>query len=729
MATRTTLLRDVLGGKSSKAVEKALGYSTVGQLIRHYPRRFNERGDLTDLSQLVEGEEVTVLAEVESTSTRRIPGRKLTILEVSIRSGRHRATLSFFNQPWRERDLRPGRHGMFAGKVTRFRDKLQLNSPDYILLGDTDPDGPVDPELAGEQAQDFAGALLPVYPAAAGLPSWTIARCVRLALDQLDPVPDPLQPPVRARAAVMELDAALRRIHRPETMAEYHQARRRLAFDEALGVQLVLAQRRHASAANPALARPRVAGGLVEAFERRLPFEFTGEQHEIAAVLEDELAAAHPMHRLLQGEVGSGKTVLALRAMLQVVDAGAQAALLAPTEVLAAQHERSISDLLGELAQAGRLGGSEKGTQVVLLTGSMSAPARRAALLEIASGAAGIVIGTHALIQDQVQFAELGLVVIDEQHRFGVEQRDALRSKAAAPPHLLVMTATPIPRTVAMTVFGDLETSELHELPGGRGSVSSTVVPVTERPDWLERVWQRIREEAAEGRQVFIVCPRIGDDSDAEDIGTGGEDQQQTASVLGAYAELGSDQLRGLRLGQLHGRMPAEDKSAAMSAFAAGDIDVLVATTVIEVGINVPNASLMVILDADRFGVSQLHQLRGRIGRGVHPGLCLMLSQLPFGHPALQRLEEVAKTTDGFALAELDLTQRREGDVLGAAQSGRKSQLKLLSLLQDEQLIRAARAEARLVVDADPELVDHPGLREFLWDSFDSDRTEFLHKS
>jgi ATP-dependent DNA helicase RecG len=615
---------------------------------------------------------------------------------------------------------------MFAGKVTRFRDKLQLNSPDYILMGDTDSD---DPASAEERVQDFAGALLPVYPAAAGLPSWTIARCVRLALDQLDPVPDPLLPPVRTRVAVMELDAALRRIHRPETMAEYHQARRRLAFDEALGVQLVLAQRRHASAANPALARPRVAGGLVEAFEGRLPFEFTGEQREIAAVIENELAASHPMHRLLQGEVGSGKTVLALRAMLQVVDAGAQAALLAPTEVLAAQHERSITDLLGELAQAGRLGGAEQGTQVVLLTGSMSTPARRAALLEIASGAAGILIGTHALIEDKVRFHDLGLVVVDEQHRFGVEQRDALRGKGKQPPHLLVMTATPIPRTVAMTVFGDLETSELHELPGGRGSVSSTVVPVTERPDWLDRVWQRIREEVAAGRQVFIVCPRIGDESDAEDIGAAADDGPQTASVLGAFAELSNDQLRGLRVAMLHGRMAAEDKSAVMSAFAAGGVDVLVATTVIEVGVNVPNASLMVIMDADRFGVSQLHQLRGRIGRGAHPGLCLMLSQLPFGHPAMQRLDEVAKTLDGFALAELDLAQRREGDVLGAAQSGRKSQLKLLSLLHDAKLISAARAEAQLVVQADPELADHPGLQEFLWDSFDSDRTEFLHKS
>jgi len=730
MATRGTLLREVLGGKASTAVEKALGLSTVGELLRHYPRRFNERGELTDLSQLVEGDEVTVLAEVESTSTRRIPGRKLNILEVSIRSGRHRATLSFFNQPWRERDLRPGRQGMFAGKVTRFRNKLQLNSPDYILLGESGEDGTagIDPEAA-EQLQDFAGALLPVYPAAAGLPSWTIARCVRLVLDSLDPVPDPLPAAVRDRVGVIGLDTALRRIHRPDTRAEYAQARRRLAFDEALGVQLVLAQRRHANAANPALARPRIAGGLVDAFDARLPFTFTGEQREIAAILEAELAAEHPMHRLLQGEVGSGKTVLALRAMLQVVDAGAQAALLAPTEVLAAQHEHSISELLGPLAQAGRLGGAEQGTQVVLLTGSMSVPARRAALLELASGAAGIVVGTHALIQDQVQFAELGLVVIDEQHRFGVEQRDALRSKAATPPHLLVMTATPIPRTVAMTVFGDLETSELHELPGGRGSVSSTVVPVTERPDWLERVWQRVHEEVAAGRQVFVVCPRIGDESDAEDIGAAADGQPQTASVLGSYAELSSGQLAGLRLAQLHGRMSPEDKSAVMAAFAAGTLDVLVATTVIEVGINVPNASLMVVLDADRFGVSQLHQLRGRVGRGAHPGLCLMLSQLPFGHPALQRLEEVAKTTDGFALAELDLTQRREGDVLGAAQSGRKSQLKLLSLLADAPLITAARTEAQRLIEADPQLAGHPGLQEFLWESFDSDRSEFLHKS
>ncbi|HJQ02009.1 MAG TPA: DEAD/DEAH box helicase, partial [Jatrophihabitans sp.] len=392
MPTRTTKLSEVLGGRSAKAIEKALNLTTVGELIRHYPRRFNERGELTDLSELVEGDEVTVQARIESARQRRIPGRKLTILEVVIASGRHKASLSFFNQAWREKDLRPGRIGMFAGKVSRFRNRLQLNSPDYLLLDEDDLLDPSDDLVSSDpRAADFAGSLIPVYPAAANLPSWTIAHCVALVLSQLDEVPESLPFEVRARAGLMDLDTALRRIHRPETMAEYRQARRRLAFDEAFGVQLILAQRRHELAANPALARPRISGGLVDAFQSRLPFEFTGEQSAVAARVEEELAAAHPMHRLLQGEVGSGKTVVALRAMLQVVDAGGQAALLAPTEVLAAQHAVTINDLLGELAQAGTLGGADIGTRVVLLTGSMSAAARRAALLDAASGAAGIV--------------------------------------------------------------------------------------------------------------------------------------------------------------------------------------------------------------------------------------------------------------------------------------------------------------------------------------------------
>ncbi|MEO6704167.1 MAG: ATP-dependent DNA helicase RecG [Jatrophihabitantaceae bacterium] len=720
MATRSTKLADVIGGKTAKPIEKAFGLTTVGEFVRHYPRRFNRRGELTDLSMLVEGDEVTVQAEVESASMKRIPGRKLNILEVVISAGRHKASLSFFNQPWRERELRPGTFGMFAGKVSRFRNRMQLNSPDYLLFEESD----------ALQVADFAASLIPIYPAAAGVPSWVITRAMQQVLAMLDPLDDPLPVEVLAHQGFMDLDTALRQIHRPDDLDSYGQAKRRLKFDEAFGVQLILAQRRHEMSANPAVARPRIAGGLVDAFADRLPFSFTGEQVMIADQIEHELAAEHPMHRLLQGEVGSGKTVVALRAMLQVVDTGAQAALLAPTEVLAAQHAITINELLGELAQAGTLGGSDVGTKVVLLTGSMSAASRRAALLDAASGTAGIVIGTHALIQDHVQFAELGLVVIDEQHRFGVEQRDALRGKATAPPHMLVMTATPIPRTVAMTVFGDLEVSELHEIPAGRKEVTSTVVPVNERPGWVERAWQRVREQVADGRQAFVVCPRIGEGDDPDDIGVAADDEPtQTASVLSLFAELQADQLAGLRLAMLHGRMPADDKASVMGRFAAGELDVLVATTVIEVGINVPNASLMVIMDADRFGVSQLHQLRGRIGRGGHAGLCLMMSQLPIGHPSLERLKEVAATRDGFELAELDLRQRREGDVLGAAQSGRKSKLKLLSLLSDIDLIVLARTEAQQLISADPTLADHPQLQEFLWDSLDFDRTEFLHKS
>jgi len=717
VALLSTPLKDLVG-KASKPLESALDLTTVADLLRHYPRRFSERGELTDLSQLVEGEEVTVQAEISGATSRRIPGRKLSILEVEIRSGSHRASLSFFNQAWRERELRPGRVGLFAGKVTRFRNKLQLNSPDYVLLSD---------EFDPLAVDDFAGQLIPVYPAAAGLRSWTIASCVKLVLDQLEDVADPLPLEVRARAGLADLDRALRDIHRPDTRADWNNARRRLAFDEAFGVQLVLAQRRHAMSANPAQARPRRAGGLVDAFIDELPFVFTDEQTVVVHQLEQELAAEHPMQRLLQGEVGSGKTVVALRAMLQVVDAGAQAALLAPTEVLAAQHEQTVLDLLGPLARAGQLGGSDRGTGVTLLTGSMSVPARRAALLDVASGASGIVIGTHALIQDHVQFADLGLVVVDEQHRFGVEQRDALRSKASSPPHMLVMTATPIPRTVAMTVFGDLEVSELRQVPAGRKEVSTTVVPL-DKPHWVERVWLRVREHVEAGRQAYIVCPRIGDGEDVEEPTEDGG-ATRSASVMATQAQLRADQLAGLSVGVLHGRLPADEKSRVMSDFAAGLLDVLISTTVIEVGVDVANASMMVIMDADRFGVSQLHQLRGRIGRGEHEGLCLMLTQMPEGHPALQRLQEVAKTRDGFALAEVDLRQRREGDVLGAAQSGRKSALKLLSLLRDEELIKLARTEAQQIIDVDPSLQNHPQLQEFLWDSFDSDRADFLHKA
>jgi ATP-dependent DNA helicase RecG len=431
------------------------------------------------------------------------------------------------------------------------------------------------------------------------------------------------------------------------------------------------------------------------------------------------------MHRLLQGEVGSGKTVCALRAMLQVVDAGGQAALLAPTEVLAAQHQRAIADLLGPLGRAGELDSADQATRVTLVTGSLGAAARRSALASVASGAAGIVIGTHALLYEGVDFADLGLVVVDEQHRFGVEQRDALRAKANQPPHVLVMTATPIPRTVAMTVYGDLEISTLTELPRGRSPIASHVVPAAEKPAFLDRAWRRLTEEVAAGHQAYVVCPRIGDD---EPLTADEEGRRPPLAVLDVAPLLADGPLKGLRIGVLHGRLPADEKDTVMRAFAAGDLDVLVATTVVEVGVDVPNATVMIVMDADRFGVSQLHQLRGRVGRGTAPGLCLLVSEAAPSTPARERLDAVASTSDGFRLAELDLEQRREGDVLGATQSGRRSHLRLLSLLRDRDLIGEARTEAITLVEADPELTGHPELHRWINELVDEERAEYLEK-
>ena len=503
-------------------------------------------------------------------------------------------------------------------------------------------------------------------------------------------------------------------------------------------LQAALAQRRHAAAALPATPRPLLSGGLAEAFDRRLPFSLTAGQCSAGETISADLACAFPMHRLLQGEVGSGKTVIAVRAMLQVIDAGGQAALLAPTEVLAQQHHRSISAMLGPLGQAGRLGAADTATRVALLTGSMGTAARREALTDVFTGDAGIVIGTHALLEDQVRFSDLGLIVIDEQHRFGVEQRDALREKAAGGrPHVLVMTATPIPRTVAMTVYGDLETSTLTELPSGRSPIASHVVPA-DKPHFLDRAWTRIREEVSQGRQAYVVCPRVGSgDADSgdeseeppEDSAEETTSRRPPLAVLDVAPALEEGPLNGLRVAVLHGRMPADDKERAMRAFTEGHLDVLVATTVIEVGVDVPNATVMVVMDADRFGVSQLHQLRGRVGRGREPGLCLLVTEAEAGSPARERLDAVAATLDGFALSRLDLEQRREGDVLGATQAGRRSSLKLLSLLADEDLIRQAREEAAAVVAEDPGLTSHQPLAEAITDLLGPQRAEFLDKT
>jgi ATP-dependent DNA helicase RecG len=482
------------------------------------------------------------------------------------------------------------------------------------------------------------------------------------------------------------------------------------------------------------VARKPKPDGLLTDFDAKLPFTLTEGQQKVSKEIFDDLATEHPMHRLLQGEVGSGKTMVALRAMLAVVDAGGQAAMLAPTEVLAQQHHRSITEMMGELAEGGMLGGAEHSTKVVLLTGSMGAAARRQALLDLVTGEAGIVIGTHALIEDKVQFHDLGLVVVDEQHRFGVEQRDALRGKGKQPPHLLVMTATPIPRTVAMTVFGDLETSVLDQLPAGRSPIASHVVPAADKPHFLARAWERVREEVSNGHQAYVVCPRIGDEDDdpkkskKKPTPEDEAEKRPPLAVLDIADQLAAGPLQGLKVEVLHGRMQPDDKDAVMRRFAAGETGVLVATTVIEVGVNVPNATAMVIMDADRFGVSQLHQLRGRVGRGSAAGLCLLVTEMPEASAARQRLTAVASTLDGFELSRIDLEQRREGDVLGQAQSGARTSLRMLAVIDDEEIIAEAREEATTVVTADPDLEGLPGLRTALQALLDEDREQYLEK-
>ncbi|OLZ66868.1 ATP-dependent DNA helicase RecG [Streptomyces sp. IMTB 2501] len=1038
-------LKSVLGPATAKVMAEHLGLHTVGDLLHHYPRRYEERGQLTHLADLPMDEHVTVVAQVADArlhtfASAKAPRGKGQRLEVTITDGSGRLQLVFFgngvHKPHKE--LLPGTRAMFAGKVSVFNRRLQLAHPAYELLrGDSD-----------ETVESWAGALIPIYPATAKLESWKIGKAVQTVLPTAQEALDPLPPSLREGRALVPLPEAILKIHRPHTKADIADARARLKWDEAFVLQVALARRRHADAQLPAVPRRPKPDGLLAAFDDRLPFTLTEGQRKVSKEIFDDLATEHPMHRLLQGEVGSGKaqpldslvltpvgfrrmgdlrvgdevvvpngeislidgvfpqgdrdvwrlilsdgssvecddehlwivgtsrgwqrgqapdvmttreirldlfeangdskwylpaatpvdlgddsglpldphlfglllgdgsyrhnlrhttvddeirdathraggvrnpviqtlrdlglrdesahgefvpeefkntsiknrhallqglldangtvgkdglsislcsasrrladdvawlvrslggraqvlpkkaafnvsvvmpeeyapfrlarkvervrprpeynafrrgiraveyvgrkpvqcisvahpshayvtdnftvthnTMVALRAMLAVVDAGGQAAMLAPTEVLAQQHHRSITEMMGELAEGGMLGGAEHATKVVLLTGSMGAAARRQALLDLVTGEAGIVIGTHALIEDKIQFDDLGLVVVDEQHRFGVEQRDALRGKGKQPPHLLVMTATPIPRTVAMTVFGDLETSVLDQLPAGRSPIASHVVPAADKPHFLARAWERIREEVANGHQAYVVCPRIGDDideaADQKKAKKSPEDEAEKRpplAVLDVAEQLAKGPLQGLKVEVLHGRMHPDDKDAVMRRFAAGETDVLVATTVIEVGVNVPNATAMVIMDADRFGVSQLHQLRGRVGRGSAPGLCLLVSEMPEASAARQRLNAVASTLDGFELSRIDLEQRREGDVLGQAQSGARTSLRVLAVIEDEEVIAEAREEATAVVTADPELQRLPGLRTALDALLDEEREQYLEK-
>lgn len=724
MVTLADRLDYIVGSDAAGKLDDAFGIRIVGDLLRHYPRSYVEGATKRGLddTQAIEGEHITLvdtIATAVSRPMKRQPGRRPNeYLVITLGAGRNKVSATFFNARGLKYKLTPGTRVMLSGEVGYFNRKLQLTHPDFLILDAPGADNfgsdslrniaDASLKISGEVLQsEFDRACYPIYPATAKLQSWDIFACVRQVLAVLDPVPDPLPAAVRSERGLLGEDEALRAIHLSENAAERDRARERLAVDEAFGLQWALAMRRHGELSESGPPAPRRDDGMVAELLEKLPFELTAGQREVLGVLEAELAASRPMNRLLQGEVGSGKTILALLAMLQLVDAGYQCALLAPTEVLAAQHVRSIRDMLGPLALAGQLGGSDNATAVVLLTGSMSAAAKKQARAEIAAGRAGIVVGTHALLVDAVEFDNLGMVVVDEQHRFGVEQRDRLRAKApdGITPHLLVMTATPIPRTVALTVYGDLETSTLRELPRGRRPIASSVIFVKEKPAWLERAFARIREEVAAGRQAYVVAPRI-DESDA-DGKTGEENGRTSATAVGLFDQLRAGPLSGLRLGLMHGRLTADEKDAVMAAFRSGEVDVLVCTTVIEVGVDVPNATVMLIADADWFGISQLHQLRGRIGRGEHASLCLLVTSSGPTSKSGKRLTAVAGTLDGFALADLDLRERGEGDVLGRDQSGWRGGLKLLSLADHGELIEFARDYCVRAWAADP---SDPGL-------------------
>lgn len=707
MATLSDRLESVIGAKSARKLEEHFGIRTVNDLLRHYPRKYSDgmtvrgEGEALDLE---EGEHVTFVDEITEADDglmKAQPGkRRRKYLRLTIGRRNPKVTATFFNADWMIDKLPVGTRLMLSGEVKWFRNTLQLSHPDFLVL-----ESPLGKKIGSKSLKTIAAAsgetdddllaaferdFFPIYPASAKVQSWDIYACVRQTLDMLDPVPDPLPNNVVRERGLMPEDAALRAIHLAESEAERDRARDRLTVDEAVGLQWGLVSRRHGELGESGPAAPLRDEGLVAGLRERLPFELTNGQREVLVELSSELAATRPMNRMLQGEVGSGKTIVSVLAMLQMVDAGYQCALLAPTEVLAAQHERSIRDVLGPLAMAGQLEGADRATAVTLLTGSMSPQQKRGVRDAVSSGEAGIVIGTHALLQDAVEFHNLGMVVVDEQHRFGVEQRDRLRAKARAglTPHLLVMTATPIPRTVALTVFGDLETSTLRELPRGRQPITTNTIFVSAKPAWLERAWARLAEEVRAGRQAYVVASRIDESDDVPGAGGG----PPPTTVVELFERLKGGALSGLRLALMHGRLPAEEKDAVMSAFRAGDIDVLVCTTVIEVGVDVPNATVMVVMDADRFGISQLHQLRGRIGRGSHPSLCLLATRLPEGSKAGARLKAVASTLDGFELADLDLEQRREGDVLGLNQSGRRLKLHFLSLVDHLEIIQDARA-------------------------------------
>ena len=690
-----------VGPKKAEALRSAEIVDLL-DLIQHYPRRYLDRTRQASIDELEEGEEATVLGEVLKVSTRRIRNRR-TLTNVNFGDATGKLTLTFFNQPWRERQLKIGLTALVHGKVDLYRGVRQMSNPVVDLVGDK------------------TGRIIPVYPQSEklGLHTWDVASFVAEALKRCRPRghADPLPGPVLDRFDFVTRGAAMEGIHRPTSMGESQEARRRLVFDELLRVQLELLRRKAILERDTAGVEHTIAGPLVRRFHDQLPFELTTAQHRAIAEIEADLIRPHPMHRLLQGDVGSGKTVVAVSALLTAVQGGYQGALMAPTEVLAEQHHVSITDMLGELSvpDDSTLMG-ERPLRVALLTSRVGAADRRRVLADLADGGVDLLIGTHAVIQEGVEFDSLGVVVIDEQHRFGVEQRAALRDKgeSGAAPDVLVMTATPIPRTAAMTVYGDLDVSVLDELPPGRTPIATTWA----RTDLEEvGVWAAVREEVSAGRQAYVVCPLI-EESDALDVRSAEE----------TFARLTADggELDGLRVGLLHGRVTPAEKEATMDLFRSGTLDVLVATTVVEVGIDVSNATVMAVIDADRFGIAQLHQLRGRVGRGEHRSRCFLVGD-PTTTDGEARLEAVVATTDGFELAEVDLELRGEGTIMGERQEGRND-LKLASLRRDKEWVATARDVATEMIATDPDLGRHPGLADEIDLLLGEDDAEFLLK-
>ena len=747
-------------GKRTAAQLAKQGVETGGDLLRLLPRRYDTWGDLTDMRTLVKGEQATIQAQIVRASSRRTrSGRAPALMEATVTDGVSTMDVVQFGAAGQMRaratQLAPGTTVLMSGKVGLHRGRRQLSNPRLYVLD----------ELDEAEREALLARPMPIYPGTEALPSWSVGKAVRTVLDQLEPgdVPDPLPEGLRRQAGLIDAYTAYRWVHRPDDAHQWKAARTRLRHEEALVLQVALAQRRaHHEATRTAVAwpEPEATGSLRADLDAALPYDLTAGQVRVGQEITTDLARTVPMQRLLQGDVGSGKTLVALRAMLQVVGGGGQAALLAPTEVLAAQHHSSLEAVLGPLGRLGMLGGAERATRVHLLTGSTPAAQRRRVLADLAAGEPAIVVGTHALLSETVQIPFLGLVVVDEQHRFGVAQRDALRERGGVTdpvtgqrhtPHLLVMTATPIPRTVAMTVFGDLVTSVLDELPAGRSPVTTHLVPWS-RTSWVEGIWRRAAKEVAAGGRVYVVCPRI----------EGGDDEPQQGDAAASDADIDDERasgllalegpaprpdrplasveewrqrleaepaLEGIGVGVLTGRMSSEDKASAMMGFASGATPVLVSTTVIEVGVDVPEASMMVILDADRFGLSQLHQLRGRVGRGGRESVCVAVTGVEVGTTAFHRLKAFASTTDGFALAEADLDLRSEGDVLGASQSGRTSGLDLLRVTRDARLITTARRQAERIVDDDPQLREHRALAAAIVVRLDEEAQAFLERA